>query len=1099
MRRLRRLLASAILAVAVPAALYAQEPATIRGRVIDPTGAPIPNASVFISALNMGAVIRPDGTYTLTIPASRLGGGREVLITAQAPAFASSSATLTIQAGTALVQNFQLGLDVLHLEGLVAVGQGITQERRVVATTVNAVSSEDIMQSREPNIVTALAGKAPNVEVVASSGEPGAGSYIRIRGGKTINGDGQPLIVVDGVPIDNRSVDIENIATSGEAGGSNNVAGTAVSNRAADINPNDVASVEILKGPAAAAIYGSRAANGVVLITTKSGTAGRTRMTYGFQYARDDVNQVPQLQTRFGRGRANINPGGDPTTNIAGTPTSSVRSWGAALPAGTDVYNHAEELFDIGHTVDNNLSLSGGSERTTYLLSLGRTNQAGVFKGPNNDYNRNTVRLKADHLFLDNLRIGGNFSYAAALMHAVQTGSNTSGLMLGALRTPPEFNNCRTDAGYSCYLNPAGLHFSYRTPAPAGVSQSRGFDNPFWTLFELPNSSDVGRFFGNVNLDYNPSSWLNVSYILGTDYSNDERLTVLPKGSSDFPDGRMIRADLLSRQYDSNLLVTLNYVGDERANGSLTLGQNLNQREFSRYQVNGQNLIFGTDQLDFTVDKVANEYRDRVRTDGYFAQANVNLFDQLFLTGALRLDGSSTFGGAGKRFLYPKASAAYDFSRLGGLDRFLSFGKLRAAYGIAGVQPPVYSNVSAFETKTITDGWIDPNGLETIYAGNDGVLTDNTQGNNDIKPEKTREVELGGDLAFLDNRVALSLTYYDQHTTDAILDVPVAGSTGFEFRWANAAEFQNKGWEATLDLIPIKVRDFGWNLSMQYGRNKSCVLALGEPGREAETAFLNGFSGGLGVELAAPERDAEGNITHCYPFGTFVTDDFIRFGRGATSDEGVDIDAAFPGTAAGTLFIGPDGFPQYDGQLRVTGAPDPRWTGSVRNTFSLGRSLRVSGLIDVSRGNQMLNGTRGALYSYGTHKDTEAWHGAGEDTIFPGVGPGSGQTVRLNWRTWGELGMGNNFNGPTAPFIEDASYVKLRDISVSYTLDQPWLQHLGFDTAELTLSGRNLKTWTDYRGLDPESNLTGQSLGRGIDYFNNPRTRSFVFGVNLSH
>jgi TonB-linked SusC/RagA family outer membrane protein len=1081
--------------VVVPLTAQAQQAATLTGRVAEASGAGIANASVFITSINVGTLTRTDGSYTLNIPASRITAGQQLRVTAQALGHSSESQTVTVSPGATATQNFTLALDVLELEGVVATGQGITQERRALATTINTVDAEDISDSRETNIVAALAGKAPNVEVTTSSGEPGAGSYIRIRGSKTLTGDGQPLFVVDGVPVENRSFNIENIATSGAPGGDNNVSGTVVQNRAADINPNDIASVEILKGAAASAIYGSRAANGVVLITTKSGQSGQTRVTYGFQYGRDDVNQTHELQTQYGRGRVDLN---NPTQNVPGTSTSSIRSWGAALPASTPVFDHSDELYDTGHTFENNLTLSGGNELTKYYLSLGRSSQDGIFKGPNNSYARNTIRLKADHQFMQNLTIGGNFAFAESNGDMLQTGSNISGLQLGALRTPPEFNNCRRDEGYDCYLNPSGLHYSYRVQNPTSVSQSRGFDNPFWTLYEVPNGTDVGRFFGNVNLDYQPVSWLNVSYILGADYMNDERLSVIPKGSSDFPEGRMIRADLVSETYDSNLLVTLNYAGDETLNGSLTLGQNLNQTEFSRYQVNGQTLIFGTDQLDFAIDRIPNEYREKVRTDGYFAQANVNVWDQLFLTGALRLDGSSTFGGDNKRYLYPKASAAYDFSRLGGIDRLFDFAKVRVAYGIAGVQPPVYSNISGFQTATITDGWISPNGLETIYFGNDGVVRQSTQGDENIKPERTREWEAGVDFAFLQNRAAFSLTYYDQRTTDAILEVDVPPSTGFTSRWANGAEFDNNGWEATLDLVPLQRQNFGWDVGIQYARNNSCVRRLGVPGRpEVESILLNGFSGGLGVEVAAPLRDEDGNITTCYPFNVFVTDDFIRFGSGATSDEGVDIDAAFPGTPAGTLFIGPDGFPQYDGQLRVTGDPNPDWTGSVRNTFTLFNNLRVSALFDISMGNEMLNGTRGALYSYGTSKINEHWHGAGHDTIFPGAGPGAGTTVNLNWATWGENGLGNSFTGPSAQFIEDASYVKLRDISITYTLDQPWLRQVGISTADLSLAGRNLKTWTDYSGLDPESNLTGQTLGRGIDYFNNPRSRSFVFGVQL--
>jgi TonB-linked SusC/RagA family outer membrane protein len=1086
MRNLRWLFAMLVAVALAPVALLAQEPAVVTGRVTNAAGAPENAVLVRIDALNVGTTTSADGSYRLVVPASRVRAGQQVTVTASRVGLAASSRQITLNPGATLTQNFTLGADVLQLEALVATGQGTVQERRAVASTINSVSGQLIENSNEDNVVAALAGKAPNVQVTTSSGDPGAGSYITIRGTKTISGDTQPLFVVDGVPIDNSTIGIEGAE-----------AGTQVQNRAADINPNDIENIEILKGAAAAAIYGSRAANGVVLITTKSGKRGSTRISFKSSYSNDEVNNFVPLQTRYGQGLIN------PANPLVNTSPNNVRSWGPELAAGTPVYNHADELFDTGNQWENNLTLSGGSDRTTYFLSLGNLSQDGVLKG-NSAYDRSTVRLKGDHSFTDKLRVGGNFAYTRSEGDLVQQGSNTSGVMLGALRTPPNFNNCRSEAegGFAgkCWLNAAGLQFSYRTPNPTSITQLRGFDNPFWVLNDIRNTSNVGRFFGNVNLEYQALPWLNVSYVLGADYANDERLTVLPKSSSDYPDGRMIRADLLTEQYDHSLLATANYTLGSSVTGSVTVGQNLNQQEFSRYQVNGFNLIFGTDQLDFAIDKTPNEFRSKVRTDGYFVQATADVFDRLFLTGALRADGSSTFGGDGKRFVYPKVSAAYDFSTLGFLDRVLDFGKLRAAYGVAGTQPPVYSNVTGFTTATFPDSWL-TGGLYTIYGGNEGVVSSATLGNEDIEPERTSEFEAGFDLAVLDSRVSLGVTYYNSKTTDAIIGIQIPASTGFQAVVANAAAFDNKGWEVTLDLNPVQRENVSWTLGVQWAHNQGCVRDLAG----SEEFSLNGFTGSTS-SLVAPERDANGNITTCYDYGTLYGQDWVRFGRGLTVG-GVNIDQAFPNAEEGAIYIAANGFPLRDPQSRVTGDPNPDWTGSLRSSLTLFNNLQISGLLDVKHGGDMWNGTRGALQSYGTHAVTEPWHGAGQSGVVFGEnyfqneavgGPGAGTAVTLNQVSWGFNGLGNGFNGPMSQFVEDAGFVKLRDITLSYTLDQPFVKRYGFSSAELTVSGRNLKTWTDYTGIDPESNLTGQSAGRGLDYFNNPRTRSWVFSVTLN-
>ncbi|MGH7550455.1 MAG: SusC/RagA family TonB-linked outer membrane protein, partial [Gemmatimonadota bacterium] len=947
---------------------------------------------------------------------------------------------------------------------------------------------DEINATQETNLVAALAGKAPNVIVTESSGEPGAGAYINIRGLNTLGG-AQPLFVVDGVPVDNSSINLEG-----------QTAGVVESNRLADLNPEDIESVEILKGGAAAAVYGARGANGVVIVTTKSGQRGAdARVSYKISATYDEVTSTVPLQQSFGRGLINVE---DPTQLVSSTNTTS---WG--LPLGdAPTFDHSGEVYRTGNTYDHDVQVSGGSDRTTYFMSLGRTDQTGVIVG-HSEYEKTSVRLKGAHDFRDNLTIGGNFAYTDAFMDAIQKGSNISGIQLAALRTPPGFDNCKP-APFDCYLTPEGLHFSYRNPDPTALEERRGYDNPFWIANEMPNTSDVNRTFGNVDIDWQPFNWLQVNYTLGTDYWADDRLTLIPKSSSDFPTGRIRRGDFFNLIVDSSLLATLIREFSPDFSGSLTLGQNLNHEEFKQTIVEGTDLIFGTDQLDFAIENIPNEFRSEVRIEGYFAQANLDLYDQLFLNAGIRGDKSSTFG-RDERFYYPSGSVAWEFSanpRMQNLGWF-SYGKARLAYGEVGKPPTVFDNVSGFEIETFSDGWLS-NGLRTIYAGLDGVVRDEELANTDIEPELTREWEIGLDLAFADNRIGLGVVRYWRETDAAILDVPVAPSTGFLELPRNGAEFENIGWETTLDVRPVQQSNFQWDIGAQWARNESCVTDL----VGAESVGLAGFTGSLVAVVQPDDVDGDGvpDPDACHPFGVQYGDDFVRFGRGILVDD-ANIDEVFPDAPDGALYIGADGLPLYDPTNRVNGDANPDWTASIRNTVTFFNKLRISALLDTEQGRDIWDGTKGALFFFGTHRDTEACHGAGcsfdsfqqymSEVLNQDVsvaGPGAGQPVTLNWDNWFVGGLGSGFTGPSSQFIEDGTFWRLRDVSVSYTFDQPFLQTIGFSTLDVKVSGRNLYTWTDYTGIDPEANLTDQTTGRGLDYFNNPRTRSYVFTLRFN-
>ena len=1080
-----RLFAVAAFALA-PVVALAQQPATISGRVTSTQGAPVTAATVSIPSMSVGALTGPDGRYTFTVPAARVTG-QTVAITARLVGYSPVTAQVVLRAGP-IEQNFVLTSVPTQLSAVVVTGAGTATTRERLGSTINTVDSALITRATQPqNLVSALAGAAPNVDIRTQSGEPGASASIRIRGASSVLGTNEPLFVIDNQPVDNST-----ISSTGRQENQTVVA----QNRISDLNPNDIESVEILKGAAASAIYGARAANGVVLITTKRGRAGETRYTYSSTATFDDVEPNIDLQRRFGQGS-----GGAPFTCAAVNCRPPSGSWGPELAAGVPSYDHLNEIFDTGLTWDNNLTISGGSERTTFFLSGGLMHQDGYMEGPNNSYRRATVRLKGTHQFRANLTVGGNFAYVDTEGDYVQKGSNTSGLLLGALRSPPDFNNRQ-------YLDPeTGLHRSYRFPRPGfnSLTMSRGYDNPFFTLSNPGNWSELGRYIGNVNLDWRPLDWLTVQYTLGADSYSDSRSQALPFTSSTRPTGQVIRFDVSNLQIDHNLVVSSEREFTPSFTGRLLVGQNLNVRRYRDVYSQGNDLNAPEPlALQNTINAVVpTETRSRRHVEGYFAQAEADLWRQLFLTVGVRNDGYSTFGESDRRATYPKAQLSWMFTNTfgdAGTLGPLTFGKLRAAYGEVGREPPVYATITAYDpTQTFGSGFGDV--IQVSQSGQGGLVTDFVAGNPDLKPERNKEFELGFDVGLFGQLSDLSFTYYDKQSKDVIMQVPVnASATGTQFQLANAAEISNRGYEVQLNVRPVTTDRFAWDVGLQYGRNRGRVESLA--GAEFVQYTLEGFTGSIGSSSVG------------FAPGVLRGQDFARCGRGLTIDTNgdnvvEDIDALCGANAPrGALFLNADGIPVEDPTDRVIADPNPDWMGGVTTQLTFFRRLRLSALLDVRQGFDVWNGTRAALYNFGTHKDTEIrtqqgvfGRGGNWYTHETVAGPGAGQVAFhdvAEWQTWFN-GLGGSFGPVMSQFIEDGSFVKLREVSVAYTFDQPWVRRLGLSAVDARLAGRNLATWSDYTGLDPEASLGGaEYLTQGIDFFTNPQSRSFVFSLTLS-
>jgi hypothetical protein len=430
-----------------------------------------------------------------------------------------------------------------------------------------------------------------------------------------------------------------------------------------------------------------------------------------------------------------------------------------------------------------------------------------------------------------------------------------------------------------------------------------------------------------------------------------------------------------------------------------------------------------------------------------------------------------------------------------GENRLLTYGKLRAAYGQSGTQPAPYLLPSVFITLNGADGGWGPS-IGSGQNGSGGLVTGYNLPTKDLGPERVKEFETGFDLGLIRDRADLSLTHYRSFSSDVILNLPVAGSTGYTEKPANAASLRNIGWEVALNLRPLTSRDFGVDLGLQWSMNRSLVTDLAGV-TFAPLPFSGGTNGLTGIQAVAMEGQR---------LGAFYMTDFVRCGRGVQLNY-VDIDNVAGqclGAKKGALYIGSDGYPVLDANNNyIMGDPNPDWTGSVRLGLHY-RKLSVGGLLDIRHGGDAYNGTKGALLHFGTSKLSQQLRDRG-DVVFGRdymkgsvSGPGAGTAVPLDeaWFT----GAGGVFNGPQAQFLEDASFVKLREISVGYTLDQPWVsQTIGFSSMEVRVAARNIKTWTNYTGIDPETSLLGSaSPVRGIDYFNNPQARSFIFSLTLN-
>lgn len=1077
---LRKLLSTAIFTLLFAATSLAQD-GSVTGTVTDSnSGETLPGVNVVITEIQRGASTDANGEYTLSdVPEGTY------TVRATFVGFKQYKEQITVESGQTTTHNIQLSPDVLGLDEVVVSALGFEENKDEVGTSSSKVSGDQIATSGELDVVSGLSGKAAGVNITGTGGDPGAASRIVIRGANTITGNNEPLFVIDGVPIYNSTI-------------GSGVGGVQQQSRINDLNPDDIESVQVLKGPSAAALWGSRASNGVVLIETKSGQAtsgNKVNITVKSEWSIDKLNKTVDLQRKYGQGiGGSFVPGyalswGDKISERSGGQDEMDLSDGNAYigPDGEKygvitqknsrrTYDHAREIFEDGLKRDNSISISGGSEDGTFRLSVGNVAQDGIILS-NSDYNRTTVRGVASRNW-DKITATVTAQYTNSTSNRIQQGSNVSGLLLGAYRTAPDFNQRPYTVDY---VNPDGTvtpnkHRSYRNPVGAGDTPI--YNNPLWTIENAANETQVQRMQGSTELQYDPTQWLSFTHRLGLDTYSDRRYSVFPTYDASNPSGALTEMEIGQYQINSDLIAKASHTINENFSGSLTAGWNLNHRKYDEVGATSTDIILQGFNRDLSNYNSKNPYQEREtqRTSAIYGILNVNAYDMLFLEVTGREESASTFGeNTDGSFFYPSASLAWQFTELDALsdNSILSFGKLRLSYGEAGTQPPPYSTRTTYFQGNLSGSWGESlNPAE--YGG--GFARSSQAGNPNLKVERTTEYEVGADLRFFDDRVDLSLTRYLTETEDAILGVDRAPSSGFSTQLANAGSIENKGFEAELNAEVVRSRNFSWVVNGTWSKNINKVTSLAG----ADELGLAGFTSATSSAIVGEE------------YGVFFGNAWAR------NDDG-------------SLALDANGFPQSAPQQKIIGNPNPDWRAGVGSTVNY-KDLSLNFLVDIKHGGDVWNGTKGALMYFGVHgsqtwettaqQDLTAWDGSTipEGTTFRGYVKDFGAgPVAVNGVAH-YAGPFSGFTGPAEQEIEDGGFVRLRKVSLSYSLNSEGFRNFtGLRSIDLSVTGRNLLLFTDYTGIDPETNLTGPSNGFGIDYFNNPSTKSYIFSLKVNY
>jgi TonB-linked SusC/RagA family outer membrane protein len=1010
--------------------LHAQE-RIVAGKVTSATdGGALPGVNVTVKGAAGGTITDVQGQYSISVPQSDA-----ILVFS----FVGTQSQ-EIEVGNKNVINVAMRDDIKQLNEVVVTALGIEKEKRGLGYAVQDVKGEDLIQARESNVLNSLSGRVAGVQIVNSSGAVGASSRVVIRGNNSLRSNNQPLFVVNGIPIDN--------STNRNDG----YGGVDFGNAASDINPNDIESISVLKGPAASALYGARAANGVILITTKSGKGAQgLGITFDHNSTFETPLRLPDYQNEYGQGYPDSKgvPQFSYVDGAGGGLMDGVdESWGPRFDGqprsqffgeGSWVAspNNVKDFFEVGRTMTNNLAISGGNERANARLSVTNMNQKGIL--PNTDLRRNVVNLSS------NMKLNDRLSANANIIYTQNASDNRPGNGYGGENVMQQFIWFGRQVDISRlknYENPDGTQYNWNY---------NYHNNPYWILYKNTNSSNRNRVNGNVSLKYNFTDWLSLQGRIGTDVYSEMRKRVYAKNTVDWPDGRFIENNINFQEINADFLLsaTKSITSDITLSGSF--GGNTMKSNYTDNQILVRALIapnlYSTQNSDGA--PAVTQFATRQEINSFYGTAGFNYKNFFFLDLTGRNDWASTLPDGQNSFFYPSISSSFVFSDAFNLENsILSFGKIRGGWAKAG-------------------NYADPHRLRNLMAAGDpfGSIPNYTVHNRlaplDLKHETTTSTEVGTELKFFQDRLGLDVTYYRSMTYDQIIEVPVSATSGFRTRVVNAGSISNNGIEAVLNATPVQLSNgFKWDVAVNFARNRSEVVEL-DP---SITSYRMATYWGLNLE-ARPG----------YPYGTF-------FGSGYLRDD------------QGNIVVNANGIPRRDPVQRVLGNILPDWTGGIRNSVSY-RNASLSFLVDMRKGGDIFSVTH--MFGRYAGVTEETVEGREDGILVPGSvvanadGSYSPNTVRAT-----AIGYNQGLYGTHEAHIFDGSFVKLREVVLSYNLPKSLLGKTQLSGASISLVGRNLLLLhSNIPHVDPETAFGADDLSQGFEFGALPSTRSY--GVSL--
>ena len=1023
---------------------FAQEK-KVSGRVTGADGKPLVGVTVAVQGSNVATQTDANGNYSFSVPTGKIIVFRSI---------GYADKTLIVKEGQSA---FNVTLDDSEntLNEVVVTAQGIAKTNKSLGYATQQISGEAIAQKAETNVLNSLQGKVAGVNISSSSGQPGASTNINIRGITSFSGNNQPLVVVDGIIFSN---DTDN--------SQNSLFGSQPSNRLNDIPPDNIESISILKGPAASALYGSRASAGAIMITTKSGKGmgGKTEVTFTSSANWQNVAYLPELQTSYGQGSQNLY--NNQSTNSWGPKFGSVPTviqGGTGKEVPYQAYpNNIKDFFKTGTFYQNSLNFAGGDENNNFVAGVSSTIQNGVV--PNSKYNRHTVNVGGNSKLKNGVKIGGALTYGKTDQRGATMGNG--GSAFGQLsRVPISYDLIGTPI-----LNEAGQRQYFLSTQ----------NSPLWSVENEFFTSNVDRVFGNLNIGYDITDWLNINYRVTGDTYFDTRSAVMRIGAARAPKGAIDADNRFRSELNGDLMITAKKsdLFIEGLNANLLLGQNINQRDYKESGIVSSDLtIPGYDNVNnASVFTGSYSNKTRRRLLGYYAQLGLGYKDYLFLELTGRADKSSTLPKANNSYFYPSASLSFVPTQAWESIKsdVLSYMKIRANIAKVGRDadpyllnsvyiPAEYGNNTASITFPLSVGGSSITGFQISSR----------IGNQILKPEFVTSYEVGTQMGFFNNRLDVDFTYFSTKSSSQIFDVAVANASGYDTQTSNIGEMTNKGIELMVSGYPIKNENFSWNVNVNFTRIRNKVVAIfGD--KPVGGDFL--------TSTVIPKVDYFGGITPSiaegHPYGVIV-------GNKNPRNENGDL-IINPATGLFAAAI----------PNEVISNPQKDYSLGISNTFRY-KGISVSALFDINKGGQIYSMGQVDLRSAGAILET----GVDRDKprILPGVIPNADGTYRPNDIQISAQSYWQGLGGiASEAAVFDATSYRLRELTVNYSLPKDFLKNSPFGQVSVGFSGRNLWMFAPGFPSDPEVNTQGAGNVQGLDLNGIPTTKNFGFNIRAT-